>query len=111
MNLTLKARLGSVIGFLSLISVGIGVLVLYGMTKANDGLKNVYENRTMAMERISQIDRLAARNQLALDEAVLNPTESEISKNGGLIEKNIAEITQIRTDYSRRCCTDAQPVG
>ncbi|MDR4519882.1 MAG: methyl-accepting chemotaxis protein [Nitrosomonas sp.] len=46
-NMTIKSRLMLVIGLLSLLSLGIGGLGLSGMNESNDGLKSVYEDRTV----------------------------------------------------------------
>jgi len=70
LNTSLRSRLSIVVGFIALMAVGIGALGLFGMDKANDGLKTVYENRTVALEQISRIDRLLVQSQLELVEAI-----------------------------------------
>ncbi len=99
MNMTLKVRLSAVIGFLSLLSIGIGLLGLYGMNQANEGLRVVYKDRTMALERISRIDSLLVLNRLALAEAVLNPINTVIKDKSEMIEKNVAEIDKVQGTY------------
>ena len=56
MTMTLKTRLIAVIGFLSLLSLVIGLTGLAGMSKSNEGLRTVYEDRTVALEHISNIE-------------------------------------------------------
>ncbi len=97
--MTLKARLSAVIGFLSLLSIGIGLLGLNGMSQANQGLKTVYEDRTMALEQVSRIDRLLVQNQLALAEALQDSMAATIKIKSELIEKNNAEINQTWGEY------------
>lgn len=92
MKMTLKARLSAVIGFLSLLSIGIGLLGLYGMNQSNQGLKTVYEDRTVALAQLSIVDRLLVRNRLALAEALLDPAEAK--KNSDLIKENAVEISK-----------------
>jgi len=82
-------------------AVGIGVLGLFGMDKANDGLKTVYENRTVALEQISRIDRLLVQSQLELVEAIQDSMAATIKKKSEQIEKNIAEIDQTWDIYSK----------
>ena len=101
MNNTLKARLTLVIGLITLLAVGIGVLGLVGMAKANDGLKTVYDNRTVALEQISRIDRLLVQSQLALVEAIQDSMAATIKVKGALIEKNISEMDQTWAIYSK----------
>ncbi|RJG11512.1 methyl-accepting chemotaxis protein [Massilia cavernae] len=94
MTMTLKARLGAALGFLSLLSVVIGLLGLYGMKKTNEGLETVYKDRTVALEQVSRVDRLLVLNRLALSEALRKPIDTSIKVNSDLIDKNAAEITK-----------------
>ncbi|MDO8305847.1 methyl-accepting chemotaxis protein [Herminiimonas sp.] len=99
MNITLKTRLGLVIGFLALVSMVVGLLGLNGMSGSNDRLQNVYQNRTVALADISLIDRLLVSNRLALSEALQNSSAEKVAANTALIEKNAAEITQTWNRY------------
>jgi len=108
MNNTLKSRLSFVIGLITLLAIGIGILGLFGMGKANEGLKTVYENRTVALEQISRIDRLLVQSQLALVEAIQDSMAATIKVKSALIEKNIAEMDQTWALYSTSEHTDAE---
>jgi len=99
MYTTLKVRLSAVIFFISCLAVGIGLLGLFGMGKADDGLQSVYENRTVALEQISRIDRLLVQSQLELVEAIQDSMIATINIKSAIIEKNIAEINQIWAVY------------
>ena len=54
-NMTIKARLIFVIGFMSALLVGIGVYGLYGMNSSNKGLQSVYEDRTIPLMDLGKI--------------------------------------------------------
>ena len=99
MKITIKARMSAVIGFLTLLAIVIGLLGLYGISKANDGLKTVYEDRTVALEQVSRIESLLLLNRLALTQALLDPETSNIRDKSDLITKNAEEITQTWTAY------------
>lgn len=73
MGLSIKSRLLGVIAFLSLLVVAIGVLGLYGMGRSNEGLKTVYENRTLALEKVTGIESALYLNQLALASMLQDP--------------------------------------
>jgi len=110
MKMTLKARLSAVIGFLVLISITIGLLGLYGISQSNEGLRTVYEDRTVALEQISRVDRLLVRNRLALSEA-LRETDAKVIKNHtDLIEKNIAEIVSTLGEYMATSLTPEEKI-
>ncbi|MFS2025452.1 methyl-accepting chemotaxis protein [Massilia sp. CT11-137] len=101
MTLTIKTRLGIVIAFLSVLAAGIGVLGLHGMQLANQGLKEVYENRALMLERISRIDALLLQNRLSLAQAINDPM-ADIKAESARIERNAAEI-----DEAWRACLPA----
>ena len=46
-NTSIKFRLMFVISILSMLMIGIGALGLYGFNHSNEGLKSVYEDRTV----------------------------------------------------------------
>jgi methyl-accepting chemotaxis protein len=98
MNMTIKFRLIAVITFLSILAAGIGMLGLHGMKRANEGLKAVYEDRALVLERISRIDALMLQNRLSLSLAITDPMV-DIKAESAQIEKNAAEINQTWTAY------------
>lgn len=55
-NMTIKSRLVMVIGILSVLLIGIGGLGLYGIKQSNEGLKTVYEDRTVPAVDLAAIN-------------------------------------------------------
>ena len=98
MNLTLKWRVGLVIGLLTLLLTGVGLLGLYGIGQANDGLKTVYEDRTVALEQLSHIDNLLLQNRLDLASALAGD-EANARTQAGRIDQHQATIAQVWADY------------
>ena len=98
MNMTIKARLISVITFLSALAAAIGLLGLHGMNRANEGLKTVYENRTLVLEQISRIDTLMMQNRLSLSLAITDPMV-DIKAESARMERNNAEINRTWAAY------------
>jgi methyl-accepting chemotaxis protein len=98
-NLTIRARLINVIGLLSVLMIIIGGMGLQGMTKANDGLRTVYEDRTVPMNQISLIKELLLTNQLDIAATLITPTAEVIQKNTAEVEQNIAEIGKTWSAY------------
>lgn len=91
-GLTIKSRLINVIGLLSVLMVIIGGMGLHGMGKANEGLRTVYQDRTVPMNQISIIKELMLTNQLRITSALAMP--DMIQNNTAEVEQNIAEITR-----------------
>ena len=111
MNKTLKSRLNAVIALITFFAIGVGVLGLYGMRKANDGLKSVYENRTITLEQISRIDRLLVQSELALAEAIQDSMAATIKIKSELIEKNISETDQTWNAYAASMLSSQERAG
>ena len=98
-NSTIKTRLINVIALLSVLLVIIGGMGLQGMSKANEGLRTVYEDRTVPMNQIASIKELMLTNQLRISAALAKPTPEVIQTNSAEVEQNIAQITKIWAAY------------
>jgi methyl-accepting chemotaxis protein len=96
--MTIKSRLIIVITFLSILAAGIGLLGLHGMTRANEGLKEVYEDRALVLEKISRIDALMLQNRLALSLAITDPMV-DVKAESTRIESNNGEINRTWAAY------------
>ncbi len=97
--MTLKLRVAAVIVFLSLLAIGVGLLGLFGMSQSNHGLKTVYEDRTVTLAQISQIDNLLLHNRLALGDMLAEPDGIKIKESTERIEANAKVIDGVWTQY------------
>ena len=98
-NIKIKSRITFVIGFMSLLLMGIGIFGLMGMGKANEGLRTVYEDRLVALGHLDNIIRLLNTNRMNLAESLLNTSPAEISKRAENTDQNINEITKTWDAY------------
>ena len=98
-NLKISTRLLILIGSLSLLLITIGAIGLYGINSANNALKTVYEDRTVPMAQIAEINQLNLRNRLFIAGAMLDPTPEEIAADITGVETNIAAIDKIWASY------------
>ena len=95
----ISTRLTLLIGLMSLILIGIGLLGLFGISQSNAGLKTVYEDRTIPLGQVADIERLLLRNRLAIAVSIVTPTPETIQANTAEIEANIAAITKTWDDF------------
>ncbi|APW47729.1 methyl-accepting chemotaxis protein [Rhodoferax antarcticus] len=95
----ISTRLIFLIGFASLLLVLIGGLGLYGISKTNDALKSVYEDRTVPMAQIADIDKLNLRIRLAIAGALINPVPEEVANGTAVAEANMLAIGKIWATY------------
>jgi len=87
-NLKISTRLALLVGILTLLMFVVGFVGLSGMNSANTSLKSVYEDRTVALAQLSEVQRLILRNRVAINRAVaLNDSKAfdslsvEVAKN------------------------------
>ncbi|MBU1979331.1 MAG: MCP four helix bundle domain-containing protein [Gammaproteobacteria bacterium] len=109
-NLSIKSRLLFMIGFMSVLLIGIGIYGLYGMAKSNEGLKMVYEDRTVPMGQLDTIVRALLRNRIANANAINDPTPASIQKFTTEIESNIELITKTWDAYMATTLTAEEKI-
>ena len=98
-NMTVKMRLSLLVGMLSVLLVGIGLTGIIGMQKANEGLRTVYEDRTVALGQVDHIEALLIKNRRDIAIAQLTPTPDVIRQRTAEIESNIDEINKTWNEY------------
>jgi methyl-accepting chemotaxis protein len=98
-NLKISTRLVILISLLSVLLITIGGIGLSGISQTNDALKTVYEDRTVPMGQIAEINRLNMQNRLLIAGSLLDPTPEEIAKDTTGIDANLAAIDKIWSAY------------
>ena len=98
-NLKISTRLVMLIGILSALLIAIGTLGLFGISQSNAALQTVYEDRTVPMGLIADIQENLLRNRLMIASALVTPTPEEIAKSVAEVEANSAEINKIWIAY------------
>ncbi|MHB1354304.1 MAG: Tar ligand binding domain-containing protein, partial [Thiobacillus sp.] len=98
-DLSIKARLIFVIGFLFLLLMGIGILGLTSLSSINASLKAVYVNRLVPTGQLDRIIRLMNRNQLILAQLVAGQL-SAFPEDGAVITKKVGEIDQATVEIN-----------
>ena len=107
-NLKISTRLFMLIGITSLVMLIIGVFGLRGLNQTNAGLKTVYEDRTVTLGILSDMQALLLENRLALLSMVANNTPEEVQRGTGDLEKNRATIDTLWAEYSARKASEEE---
>ncbi len=106
----ISTRLVLLMGLMSALLIVIGALGLWGISQSNASLKTVFEDRTMPMGQIAEINRLNLRNRLAVAGALLDPTPAEIGKDIAEIEANTDAIAKVWAAYMGTTLTPEEAV-
>ena len=109
-NLSIKSRLVFILAFLSVLLLVIGIIGLNGMSKTEAGLKTVYEDRTIPLGQVGNIEVLLLKNRIAITAALATPTPEVIADSTAKVETNIAEISKIWDAYMATYLTPEEKV-
>ena len=93
-SLTIKSRLIFLTGFLSVQLIIGGIIGLVSLHFTNDTMKNMYDNRLVAVGELDKVIRGIMDNRSLLANAILGK-EEEIDNSMDRIEANIQEISAI----------------
>jgi methyl-accepting chemotaxis protein-1 (serine sensor receptor) len=98
-HLKISTRLVILISVLSVLLISIGMIGLYGISQTNAALKTVYEDRTVPMGQVAEIQRLLLINRLTIANTLIDPTPEVIAQNTVEIEANVIAIGKVWDDY------------
>jgi len=91
-DMSIKARLVTIIAVLSVLLLGIGGLGMFSLSKSNESLRTVYEDRVVGLAHVTNVVRALARNRLAVYNAITNTSEENVKEQVENIHKNKAII-------------------
>lgn len=98
-NYTIKKRIITMIGVLSISMIGISGLSLDGLRENNVSFKSVYDDRAIPMYQIGTIQRLLMNNRAMINGALIEKSPTSTEKNIAQIESNIDEISKVWAAY------------
>ncbi|MBU1775725.1 MAG: Tar ligand binding domain-containing protein [Gammaproteobacteria bacterium] len=117
-NLTVRARLFSLIGMMSVLLIIIGFIGLQGMGGSNAGLRTVYLDRTVPLDQLAEMTDLMSENVRQLHLASMHDPrlpesklhDHPITRHTDVVEKNIAEAERIWKEYMATYLTPEEKV-
>ena len=98
-NLKISTRLALLIGALAVLLVVIGSIGLLGISKSNEAIRSVFQDRTVPMGQIADVNRLNLQNRLAIAGSLINPLPDEIARSTAAVEANMADIGKVWAAY------------
>jgi methyl-accepting chemotaxis protein-1 (serine sensor receptor) len=100
-QLKISTRLYLLLGVLSLLLIALGGVGLAGIARSNDALASVYNDRTVPLTQVADIQQRLLRNRLAIAAALLDPSAQNIAKQGAEVDANITAITAVWEAYGK----------
>jgi len=105
-SLRLATRLHLLIGSLCLLLAGVGGLGLYGISRSDEALRTVYQDRTLAAAELATIHRLIQSN--LIDVAVAVSTPERIAAAATAVEGRIGAVSQAWEAYNATYLTERE---
>ncbi len=99
-NISIKARLIFVIGFLSAGLIGVGAIGMTGMAKTDQSLLSVYQDRMVPFGQIGEIRTLVLQNQLLIATSQLKALPTYSATSADQIERNVTQINAMWGKYA-----------
>ncbi|MDO8714004.1 MAG: methyl-accepting chemotaxis protein [Polynucleobacter sp.] len=94
-----STRIYMLIGFLAALLVAIGVVGLLGISKSNNSLKTVYEDRVIALGQLNDINYLLQRERVLVMDMLLQQSPDHVAKRNIELASNIDKIANVWDAY------------
>ncbi len=98
-NLRVSTRLLLLTGVLCALLTAVGSLGLFGIGKANDALKTVYEDRVVALGQLAEVNYLVTRNRVLVMDMLLQRAQADVEKRNKELHANIEKVSKIWAEY------------
>ncbi len=98
-NLKISTRLALLMGLLSVLLAAMGGLGLFGLSQSNGALKTVYEDRTVPLGQLLEVQQLLLRNRHAINHAIVlgDPNKRKVLMDG--VTRNAEMLSETWKKY------------
>jgi methyl-accepting chemotaxis protein-1 (serine sensor receptor) len=99
-NLKVSTRLVLLVVVFSGMLVAGAAMGIFGLTQATSGLQTVYQDRTVPLAQLGEIQRLIQRNQLLVANSLTDVDPPSIVRFMDEVDANIASVSKLWSEYS-----------
>ncbi len=99
-NLKISTRLVLLVVVFSGMLLAGALMGIVGLTKTTGGLQTVFEDRTVPLTQLAEVQRLIQRNQLLMANALTNVDQPAINRFMDEVDANVAAVGKLWADYS-----------
>ena len=104
-NFKISTRLMALTGMLSLLLIVIGGNGLFGLRASNESLRFVYENRTIPMGEIAEVQELMLENRINAFVIVTTQNPEVVEARLKMMADNIVRIDKVWAEYTATATT------
>ena len=99
-TLKIATRLALLTGSLCALLALVGGMGLVNLSRSNEALRTVYEDRVVPAAQLSEVKERTMRNQQLLLEALADPQPAATARRVAEMDANVAAITKAWQDYT-----------
>jgi methyl-accepting chemotaxis protein-1 (serine sensor receptor) len=96
----ISTRLFALLGALSILLLLGGAMGVFGLAKSNDGLRSVYEDRTICLGQLDEINRLSLANDGLISRIFINYNPEKTARLLEQTEQNSAQVSKVWQAYA-----------
>jgi methyl-accepting chemotaxis protein-1 (serine sensor receptor) len=98
-QLRIGQRLAVAFGLVLTLLVLVAGVGIYGIEAVTGGLRTVYEDRTVALGQVAEINRIALRNRILAMDMLANPAPTNVEKRTAEMRSNSAKADEMLKAY------------
>ncbi len=109
-NFRIGVRLGASFALMLLLTLAIAVAGGWSLGRVHDGLKTVYEDRTVPMGQLAEIDHLLLDSRSLVLEALAHADPALSQSNDTQVQRHLARIDEVWKAYMATYLTEEEKV-
>ena len=107
-QLKIGQRLGAAFAVVLAMLLGVAVLGLTSIDQANTTLKSVYEDNTLPLKDLSEVNALSMRNRVLVMDMLINPEPANIAKRDAEMRANEEALNTAWAAYTATNLSDTE---
>ena len=107
-NLTVKAQLTLIAGSMGVSMAAVAIAGMAGMSSSNEALRTVYEDRTVCIQQLAQVNNRLRDEVFVLTRTTLDAQGNPAAESVKQAEKDKAELESIWKDYASSYLTPTE---
>ncbi len=107
-NFKIGTRLGLAFASVLVFMVAISGIGLFGITKVSAGLQTVYEDRTIPLGQLGELNRLIIRNRVLVMDMMAHPEPANLEKHNTELSANFEKGKKLTAEYLATYLTEEE---
>ena len=107
-NLKIGPRLALAFGSVLLMMIVVAVVGIRGIATVNDGTKSLYNDRTVPLAQLGEVQYIFVRNRVLIMDILARPEADNVQKRSAELKSNVARAAELLKAYLSTEMTDEE---